>query len=277
MSTTVSLQSNLNKTENDFQGQLERFFSSWSKLPPQEIEQIEQPIIFSPEKLDDLNNFLTTLLPPAMLALKKWRSLGSEINVWEVAGLKSDEVRNSKVLNWLLDSYGSHGQGNAILLKLLSFLESRFPDFPKFNGGIGHYSSQVECCPLGDRESRVDIEINGQDFLLFIEVKINATETKYQLDRYLESAEAKAGKNKKWCVLYLTLDGKLVQTNNVDAARVRLSKHLFPLSWTDIVEVLKEYLEELQSVDFSRNSFTYRTIKQFISHIEKFNRIRRKL
>ena len=254
-------------TPQTFPESLKSFFDKWSKLP-QETKQVEKAIFINPERLE---HFFSKLLPPAMSALKKWRSLGSEINVWEVAGLKRDEVRNSKVLNWLLDSYGSHGQGDAILLKLLNSPELKYPDFPKFHGGIGHYSSQVECSPLGDRENRVDIEIDGHDFLVFIEVKINATETKDQLDRYLERAELKAG-TRPWCVLYLTRNGKLpMQTGNLDAPRVKLSRHLLPLSWTNITKILETHLKELKSDDISRNSFSYHTINQFISHIKNFN------
>lgn len=49
-----------------------------------------------------------------------WKD-GGAINVWEAAGLKRDEVRNTAVLSWLLDCHGSHGQGS---LFLECFLES---------------------------------------------------------------------------------------------------------------------------------------------------------
>lgn len=247
-----------------FPESLKSFFDKWSKLPPKTLQtaQVEQSTKID---LEVLSHFLTTLLPPAMLALKKWHSLGSEINVWEVAGLKSDEVRNSRVLKWLLDWQGSHGQGDKILLKLLKSL--KLPNFPSFESHVGHYTSRVESSPLGERENRVDIEIDGHDFLLFIEVKINASETNDQLDRYLISAKAKAGDNRPWCVLYLTQDGRDPRhIENPKAPRYEFSKHLIPLSWRDITKVLKEYAKEELPV----NSYSHCAINSFISHIQKF-------
>jgi hypothetical protein len=51
---------------------------------------------------------------------------------------------------------------------------------------------RTEECPLGSETDRVDIAIDGPDFVLFVEVKIDALEGKEQLRRYAEAARRKA-------------------------------------------------------------------------------------
>ena len=47
---------------------------------------------------------------------------GELTNVWRAAGIGRDELRNCEVLKWILDKFGDHGQGSAILERLLNLV-----------------------------------------------------------------------------------------------------------------------------------------------------------
>jgi hypothetical protein len=122
---------------------------------------------------------------------------GGTINVWEVAGIDTDEVRNCAVLRWLLDCHGSHGQGEAFLRCFLDSLRTaplnkascltRLPQAVQVHAPYRTVSESAyaEGCP-DDKipNSRVDIAIENETFLLFIEAKVHAGETGNQIERY---------------------------------------------------------------------------------------------
>ncbi|OTG75448.1 hypothetical protein B9T26_05545 [Acinetobacter sp. ANC 4169] len=184
--------------------------------------------------------------------MRKAKANGLMLNVWKTASLKTDEVRNSKVLKWFLDCYGDHGQKNAILLKFLQLLPEPFSKFQSEN-----YKTIEECCPLGGQESRVDIEIDSREFLIFIEIKINAMEGQNQLQRYIDIARAKAG-NRQWLIVYLTKDGKLPQ-------RYQNNEGLFGLSWSIVA---KQFKSHTKSADMNNRGIWL--LSQFADHIKSF-------
>ncbi|MBT4080458.1 MAG: PD-(D/E)XK nuclease family protein [Gammaproteobacteria bacterium] len=176
---------------------------------------------------------------------------GTECNIWDVAGLKRDELRNSAVLAWLLNPQGTHGQG---ALFLESFGKLLGPDFEGIDVSVGT-CVYVESLPLGDQESRVDIELNGDEFLLFIEVKIDAPEQPDQVDRYRNIASRKA-ENKKHRVCFLTPTGK-------DPKSSSASDNVISISWKNCADALK-------NAEIDRGSFVGLVALQFCEHIEKF-------
>lgn len=199
---------------------------------------------------------------PLKEALRKHHGSGLGINIWEVAGLGFDEIRNSSVLAWLLDCHGSHGQGSQFLGSLLSLLEDD-KDVPPLareklpKPGITEpYWVRVEALPLGDMVSRVDIEIEGP-FILFIEVKIYAQETNDQLKRYVEIAEKKAG-NRKWGVLFLTRHKSRPSDES-------LHEQVISVSWKQLSSVIERQAEGC----LQRNSFGFQVIRQFCQHISR--------
>ncbi len=114
------------------------------------------------------------------------------INIWSIAGLRRDELRNAAVLAWFLDPRGSHGLGSAALRGFLAEVARRTPGWPNFSGDLSRVTVVTEEWPLGSETDRVDIAINGPDFALFVEVKIDAFEGPDQLRRYADLIERKA-------------------------------------------------------------------------------------
>jgi hypothetical protein len=114
------------------------------------------------------------------------------MNVWFIAGLRRNELRNAAVLAWFLDPRGSHGFGAAALRAFLVEVTKRTPGWPNLGCDLSRVTVVTEEWPLGSETDRVDIAINGPDFALFVEVKIDAFEGPDQLRRYADLIERKA-------------------------------------------------------------------------------------
>jgi hypothetical protein len=217
-----------------------------------------------------LESFLNDLAEPVS-AVKK---AGFFCDPWAVASLKRDEVRNAKVLAWLLDCHGSHGMGCCILEEILKSLQSSLPEGFLLEN-IGNYTVNVENCPDGDRDNRVDIEISGDRFYLIIEVKINAPEGTDQLNRYCRIAEVKnPGQN--WAVLYLTPQGK------ASAYHLEYPKHVIRLSWRSVAKAIVYAIRNvhgeassLPSVDIHLPNFLATTFAKHIRHFHNKRKITR--
>ena len=236
-------------TNNVLSNDLVAFFYQWRNLYELEIVQAEPaPIPFNAERF---SSFIAAY-HEAKKSMDAARQLGFAANVWQAAGLGSDENRNSKVLKWLLDWRGNHGQENAIFQKFLQLLPEPFKNLQANN-----YVTTAECCPLGEQESRVDIEIDAENFLLFIEIKINASEGVNQLQRYQQIAQAKA-KNRPWLVVYLTKTGTL-------PINYQQQQGFVSLSWKQIAKILNNY-EKTAHAD-NRAAWL---ITQFANHINTF-------
>ena len=230
-----------------FEQKLELFFKKFRDLPS--IEEVsEQPLFVDSMALESFFKNFDLAVEPLRAAKKQ----GLALNAWKAAGLKDEEVRHSKVLKWFLDCRGDHGQGNEILLQLLKELPLLEKYQPK------RYFTTEECCPLGNQESRVDIEIDADEFLLFIEIKINAAEGKDQLQRYIDIAQAKA-KKRYWLVVYLTRDGKLPE-------KYKAHKNLQGMSWMEVSKILFEYTKNSDV-----NNRSAWLVKQFADHVKDFN------
>ena len=252
----------------EFSNQLANFFNDWKRLERQQQDVVQEQLSFEENLGRFFKDWRKVFINDRQLArffnqyqsdevqapIRVAQQQGLAVNVWQIAGLKTDEVRHSKVLKWFLDCRGDHGQGNAILLHLLKEL----PLMEKYQ--TKRYFTTEECCPLGNQESRVDIEIDADEFLLFIEIKINATEGKDQLQRYIDIAQAKA-KNRDWLIVYLTRDGKLPEKYKLYKEQERL----IGLSWKKLAEIFYDYAK-----DRDVNNRSVWLLKQFADHIKKF-------
>lgn len=207
---------------------------------------------------ESLSNWIASLRAPLIAA----RRGGFLCDPWAVAGLKRDEVRNSRVLAWLLDPRESHGFGD-VFLKTVT--QKIFPDMP-VTGDRYDYSVRTESSPDGDGANRLDIEIEAPNCYLVIEVKIDAVEGERQLARYAEICAARA-RGKPWKIIFLTPKGKNAGTAGDAFNRV------VPLAWSDLSGMLERSLEKPDAVSAkarSREMFTYHLVEWFLKHIRKF-------
>jgi hypothetical protein len=135
-------------------------------------------------------NALDTLLCNLNGHVDAARREGELLNVWTIAGIGRNEIRNVSVLAWLFNRNGSHGQGSAFLRAFLSTLKDQLPQ--SFQEISDQYSVSVETYPLANKETRVDIEIEAENFLIFVEAKIDALEGNFQVPRLKTLVEEKA-------------------------------------------------------------------------------------
>lgn len=200
-----------------------------------------------------------------------WAS-GSAINIWEVAGLKRDEVRNTAVLAWLLDCHGSHGQGNIFLKCFLDSLQEMpgNENAPALNIKSHHLEGAYRTVPEkvflenaedGQTNNRIDIVVDGNDFLLFIEAKIDAGEGTDQIERYNQIMPACAA-GKPCGLVFLTRDGRADQAG---------TDGLATLSWTQFARSLeREVKRHIKEPDSQKWPLWVMPVLQFCQHIRTF-------
>jgi len=248
--TTISIK--YREKEQNYSVMLAHFLGSWQKLPTLEsVPRRTLPVL----SYDALNTFVSGFVP----AIKKLQETGVLANVWEVAGLKHNEVRISSVLNWFLSPNATHGQGSQICKKLFEYIEKEFqgmPDFPK-SEDVYRYRATVEVCPNGERDNRVDIVLNGESFLLYIEVKIDAKQGDDQLKRYHQLAKDCSG-HRRWGVVYLTPKGVL-------PADAKDLDNCISVNWGVVANALKQVERKLDQGHLSKHY-----IGQFSEYISKF-------
>jgi hypothetical protein len=239
-------------------GAIRNFFSAWSESHAEQCREVRLPESRYPAEQAatrslqlDCGAFVD--FARAFSAIP--RENRTKVNIWRAAGLGTDEVRNTRVLAWLLDRFEDHGQGSSVLESLIDRVNSRC-------GATGvdasvvrnsSYWTRTESRPLSSLESRVDIEIESDSFLIFVEVKIYAGETGDQLDRYAELIRRKAGQHKPTLVLFLTPNGR-----RPDNAVL----NVVPIFWRDVAAILYEHA--------AHESFAASAIRQFADHIMTF-------
>ncbi len=207
-------------------------------------------------------------------------ALGGKINVWEVAKLKADELRNCNVLAWFLNANAGHGQGDFFLKAFCeTFLESSNSHinsnqyysvsveqaFAENSFLHDTFSEQSEEVAKTKKNNRVDIIIESKDLLLFIEAKINAFEGVQQLKRYSEILANKTNyKNRH--LIFLTKSGYVPEEySSFEVAPVGIS-------WKTISKSFETAMRK-------RLGSTYKTLnqplwaalaEQFCQHIKTF-------
>lgn len=242
-------------------GHLERYFSTVDKLwLVEREEQDTQPIgnVIVPDKYEQFSESFNKLFLENV-------SNGSEINVWAISGLKDDEVRNTAVLGWWLDKNANHSLGSVLLQQVVS-------DHLGANQFViaaceeNNYELRCESLPLRELENRIDIEIVADDFLMFWEVKINATEGKQgkQLKAYYELLQRKSKlsiTNQKPYLIYLTKKYKDLSNREED---------VISLTWADIRYSFLNVYDDL-SAKYS-NHLPTQLLYQYCQFLERFNK-----
>lgn len=167
--------------------------------------------------MDKIKNLLTQ----ASLIQKKYDELaeysGEHYNVFNILGVRSDELSHSAILTNLLDARGSHGQKDLFLKLFIQTIKSAFEqseqkttllaDFRTGNSRAEKEKFAGKVNYEAEQGGRIDIIINDGLHNIIIENKIYAGDQPLQLIRYNEY-------DKKAPLLYLTLDGKEVSDSS---------------------------------------------------------------
>ena len=186
---------------------------------------------------------------------------GAFLNIWAVAGLGRNEMRNASILSWLFDPRGSHGRGSDLLNACLDKIAAKYLAVFPLPSPVTDYTVATEFCPLGDQSNRVDIVIDGPDFSAFVEVKVDAPEGPDQTKTYVELASRRAatmGKSKH-AVIFLA-PTKFGPISAPDGSVLRTT-------WAEIAEAIESVVRSERHGDVPDALLT-----QFAAHIRQFSR-----
>jgi hypothetical protein len=116
---------------------------------------------------------------------------GGLINVWSIAGLKREEVRVAQALCGLWTFEFGGGASRRFLCHCLAACIPAIDWEAELADG---YRVASEISPLGLRTERIDMTIEAAKYIVGIEMKIDATLSPRQLERYVDGITARA----KW-------------------------------------------------------------------------------
>lgn len=168
---------------------------------------------------------------------------GEHYRLFDVIGVNQQEVRIIPILASVIDA-----QKHALYAKnILCDLICEPFNIDKNSIMSRPYTVRTEKKPLGIAADRVDIEIRGDGFLVFIESKINAAETNNQLERYSQDFHQKA-MGGKGGVLFLTKYGTapkrstLIQNTSWQrTGGTPADKHFYTASWREVERIISRY------------------------------------
>ncbi len=157
----------------------------------------------------------------------------AEFNLFEAAGLTSQEIRHSRFLSFLLDPKGAHGMGDLFVTRVLQqAVHQRPPD------EVGVTALDLELMDLSDLQvacefQNIDILLlsPANQFAVILENKLGSGEHSNQLPRYFSAVESlRPG----WKVLPV-----LLSPLGVDPSDPRY----FPVSYESISGILRSLLQ----------------------------------
>lgn len=169
------------------------------------------------------------------LAYKELRQQGRDFNFWKFAFNKPREMECTYLLSKFLDARAEHGQGPAFFAGFLELIDDKYWSHGKRPQVPQHYSVKTEM-PSEDGKSRMDLVIEGADFLLIVEAKIYSAEHGKQMKRYRRFAQKSGREN--FALVFLTPRGE----DSGDDVNAK------PLAWKEVGRMLKKVLYSLDTL-----------------------------
>lgn len=214
---------------------------------------------------------LKALLQNVAIIQKKYNDLaeysGEHYNVFDILGVRSNELSHSLILTNLLDAKGKHGQKDVFLKLFLEQINNRFKEEPHYyydylkNFKTSNSTANKEI-HLGGvnfetaEGGRVDIVITSEQENIIIENKIYAGDQYQQLLRYNNHY-------KNQPIIYLTLEGK--EPSDGSKGGLVLNQDFICCSYqTDIKEWLEKCIKEMINKPFIRE-----TLNQYLILIQQ--------
>lgn len=172
------------------------------------------------------------------------------LNVWQGFDVGRYEIRHCSFLAWLLDPSSNHCQKGLFLTCFAEYFGlHRIVEL--CNDGL--FSVQTEYY-YGDK-GRVDVMISGSQFLILIEVKIDAPEQESQIERYDYILQARGNAlgipRENRILAFLTKGRSKPETGNVDIT----------LDWRQIATICNNFSGRCGS------AFLAELVKQYSSFL----------
>lgn len=157
----------------------------------------------------------------------------AEFNLFEAAGLTSQEIRHSRFLSFLLDPKGAHGLGERFVTRLLQAAVHRRPP-----DEVGVTALDLELMDLKDLQVACEVQSidilllsHANQFAVVIENKVGTGEHSNQLPRYLKTVESM---NPGWRILPVLLSPVGVEPSD---------PRYFAVSYESVCEIIRSLLE----------------------------------
>jgi hypothetical protein len=214
---------------------------------------------------------LKSLLQSVAIIQKKYDDLaeysGEHYNIFDILGVRSNELSHSSILTNLLDPKGKHGQKHVFLDLFLEQINSRFKENTHaYHDDLKNFVTQNA---TANKEiyvggvnfdlaegGRVDIVITSGNQNIIIENKIYAGDQEQQLLRYNNHF-------KNQPIIYLTLDGS--EPSESSKGNLVLNHDFICCSYkTDIKEWLEKCIKEMANKPFIRE-----TLNQYLILIQQ--------
>lgn len=177
----------------------------------------------APEEARDLLDRFQRLWQPYLEANA---AAPPSMNIWKAVGIGLDEVKNCRVLTWLLDPNGAHCQGTRLLRCLFDAMGEQW-----INEADTILVKREVSSPEGD--SRIDIVIKSRSVFVCIEAKIQAEESIEQLVRHFDGVGKETGR--RFIGRLLTIGGK---------SREPVAEGFTRLLWSDVTGALRRFAGE---------------------------------
>ncbi len=214
---------------------------------------------------------LKSLLQSVAIIQKKYDDLaeysGEHFNIFDILGVRSNELSHSSIVANLLDTKGKHGQKDVFLKLFLEQINDRFKENPHayldyLNKFVTQNATAKTEIYVGGvnfdlaEGGRVDIVITSGNQNIVIENKIYAGDQEQQLLRYNNHF-------KNQPIIYLTLDGS--EPSDSSKGNLALDKDFICCSYkTDIKEWLVKCIKEMTNKPFIRE-----TLNQYLILIQQ--------
>lgn len=214
---------------------------------------------------------LTNLLHQISTIQKKYDDLaeysGENYNVFDILGVRSDELSHSAILTNLLNARGKHGQKNVFLNLFIKQFQNKFEKCENRKGLLRDFEQSKSFAVtekhagkvdnVAEEGGRIDIVVNDGKSNIIIENKIYAGDQPEQLLRY-----NKYDRNAP--IFYLTLDGKVPSHNSVSTLLIN-QQHYISISYEiDIVIWLQNCIKEMANKPIIRE-----TLNQYLNLVKQ--------
>jgi hypothetical protein len=221
--------------------------------------------------IESLLKQISSLYQESKLDKKRRTEQGEFFNIFNVVGLRSEEVRlHSAFIAELLNPKGSHGVGDLFLKEFLSIIDTPL-DYININSLSQNEITERDIGRITDTEGgKIDIIIEDGNHAIIIENKIYAGDQKRQLMRYYNYGNKRFPNGFK--LIYLTLDGHEASSyslGNKEYEYLNISYEDEIIEWLDICSeiaedkplvqpVIKQYSELIKQLTYSDMDTNYK-------------------
>jgi PD-(D/E)XK nuclease superfamily protein len=160
-------------------------------------------------------------------------------NIFTILKSERIEIRHSNFIGWLLDPKGSHNLNKVFLRRLLQeVFQSEKVDWAD---AISVDTFELDAVEIRREWKNIDLTIVAEEFVVAVEIKVDADESKEQLRKYKDIVEnAFHDSKQKKAFVFLTVDGH--EPKNPEDA-----KQWIPFSYNVITDRIDLLLNTYQS------------------------------